>query len=121
MKTMTLAALIALAPAVALADGKGKHRFNHQDQFRHEYRVQGCPPGLAKKNPPCVPPGQAKKWSGFRKGDRIRDGYVLVRDPWRYGLDRGATYYRVGDDFYRVNRKTGEVLELMGALSRVLN
>ncbi|SFG13654.1 hypothetical protein SAMN04488020_101276 [Palleronia marisminoris] len=20
-----------------------------------------CPPGLAKKNPPCVPPGQAKK------------------------------------------------------------
>ena len=23
--------------------------------------IYNCPPGLAKKNPPCVPPGQAKK------------------------------------------------------------
>lgn len=23
--------------------------------------TKGCPPGLAKQNPPCVPPGQAKK------------------------------------------------------------
>src|SRR5688572_25199109 len=26
---------------------------------------RNCPPGLAKKNPPCIPPGHAKKW---RKG-----------------------------------------------------
>ncbi|MSU88240.1 hypothetical protein GE300_01245 [Rhodobacteraceae bacterium 2CG4] len=33
----------------------------------------GCPPGLAKKNPPCVPPGQAKK-RGYvdRDDDRVR-------------------------------------------------
>ncbi|MGI8943115.1 MAG: hypothetical protein ACR2FJ_02575 [Qipengyuania sp.] len=27
--------------------------------------VEGCPPGLAKKNPPCVPPGQAKQRDDF--------------------------------------------------------
>lgn len=38
----------------------------------------GCPPGLAKKNQPCVPPGQAKKgvtteeWlNRYRIGERV--------------------------------------------------
>lgn len=121
MKTLTLAALIALTPLLALADGKSKHDNRRGDRERYEHRAQGCPPGLAKKSPACIPPGQAKKYRSYHRGERIRDGYVLVRDPWRYGLDRDGTYYRVGDNFYRVNRKTGEVLDLLGALGRVLN
>jgi Ni/Co efflux regulator RcnB len=136
MKTLTLAMLVALTPVIALADGdkkkfKARHgqdsRYERDDRRKHdrrdgfETRVQGCPPGLAKKNPPCIPPGQAKKMFRYHKGDRIRDGYDRVRDPWAYGLDRDETYYRVGDDFYRVNRETGEILDLLGALNRVLN
>lgn len=49
--------------------------------------VTGCPPGLAKKNPPCVPPGQVR--SPFRDYDRP-DFWGL---PWlgdgRYRYDDG--------------------------------
>ena len=33
----------------------------------------GCPPGLAGRNPPCVPPGQARRM--FREGQRIPASY----------------------------------------------
>lgn len=38
-------------------------RHYYGDQFR---KGKGCPPGLAKKNNGCMPPGQAKKW-GYGK------------------------------------------------------
>ncbi|MCP5084427.1 MAG: RcnB family protein [Alphaproteobacteria bacterium] len=82
-----------------------------------------CPPGLAKKNPPCVPPGLAKK--RYRVGDRLPDGdYYYVRDPSRYGLpylNYNESYYRIGDSYIRVDRDTREVLELIEALGAVLN
>ncbi|MES2972618.1 MAG: RcnB family protein [Pseudomonadota bacterium] len=31
--------------------------------FENQYRAGRCPPGLAKKNNGCMPPGQARKWS----------------------------------------------------------
>ena len=77
-----------------------------------------CPPGLAKKNPPCIPPGQAKK---FGIGDRITGDYDWIRNPGRYGLDPNETYYRVGDQVYRVDRDTKEVLDLIGAVYQILN
>lgn len=80
-----------------------------------------CPPGLAKKHNGCQPPGQAKKQGYYRVGDRIGDDYIIIRDPGRYGLDRDSTYYRVGDEVYRVNRETREVLDLIGAAAAVLN
>lgn len=33
------------------------------DYYGHQARAGKCPPGLAKKNNGCLPPGQAKKWS----------------------------------------------------------
>ena len=43
--------------------------------------VKTCPPGLAKKDPACVPPGQVgKSWTPdyvFVEGDRLRGDYVL--------------------------------------------
>src|SRR5437870_1009551 len=56
----------------AKGKGKGKgHDAYFRDQHRvvvHEYYGQAfrsghCPPGLAKKNNGCMPPGQAKKWA----------------------------------------------------------
>ncbi|PWE30484.1 excinuclease ABC subunit A [Maritimibacter sp. 55A14] len=77
-----------------------------------------CPPGLAKKRPACIPPGQAKR---YYRGDFIHDGYIVIRDPGRYGLDPRDSYYRVGDYVYRVDRETREVLDLIGDAVRVLD
>ena len=81
-----------------------------------------CPPGLAKKAVPCVPPGQAKKYGDYRykRGDYLND-YVLIDRPYRYGLNRGDTYVRVGNYVYRINRETREVLDLIGAVNAILN
>ena len=89
-KTLVAALVAALAIAPAFAgngNDKGKHGGHHADKHvsvqkhsgkharggddrvgpgdRYVYadtqRVAGCPPGLAKKNNGCLPPGQAKK------------------------------------------------------------
>jgi hypothetical protein len=80
-----------------------------------------CPPGLAKKNSACLPPGQAKKIYGYRVGDRIERDYVVLTNPYRYGLDARGTYWRVGDSVFQVNRQTGEILAVIGALSNLMN
>lgn len=33
------------------------------DYYGSRFRAGKCPPGLAKKNNGCLPPGQAKKWA----------------------------------------------------------
>lgn len=114
-----LACALALLAAPALADSKGKSKPHRND----DHVTAFCPPGLAKKHNGCVPPGQAKKervddhddhTRYFRIGDRIPDGYVVVRDHWRYGYDEPGTYWRVGDNLFRVNGDTGEVLAVLG-------
>ena len=105
-----LSAIIILSPG-------GQSAAEAKSKFRN------CPPGLAKKNPPCIPPGQAKKSYGI--GDRYYDDdYLTDHDRNRYGLPwlpRGESYYRVGDSFIRVDNETREILELIEALGRVLN
>ena len=39
-----------------------QHRVVVREYYDTEYRRGHCPPGLAKKNNGCMPPGQAKKW-----------------------------------------------------------
>jgi hypothetical protein len=78
-----------------------------------------CPPGLAKKNPPCVPPGQAKSWS---VGDRY-DGRWDRVDWWRYDLPRpGRTesWVRVGDVILRVDDQTRAILDIVRLAAVVL-
>ncbi|MDU8912702.1 excinuclease ABC subunit A [Aestuariicoccus sp. MJ-SS9] len=96
---LTCAAALALAAPVAAAP-------------------KDCPPGLAKKSPSCVPPGQAKRYG---VGERIGGEYRVIRDPGRWDLDPDSTYYRVGDFVYRVDRETREVLDLIGAVAAVLD
>ena len=78
-----------------------------------------CPPGLAKKNPSCVPPGQVGK--SYRIGDRYdEDGYWEGDYRRRYDLPRlpnGESYYRIGDNFLRVDDETRLVLELIDVLA----
>ena len=88
-----------------------------------------CPPGLANKSHACEAPGQAKKHDGKRddrkdsrrhearheRGDRVPDGYVLVREPTHYGLPRG-TYYHRGADVVRVDPDTRKILAVVGLI-----
>ena len=79
---------------------------------------KGCPPGLAKKNPACVPPGQAKQ--AYRIGDRLPDGFILIRTPSRYGLDPRRTYYERNGYVIQIDRETGKILNLVGAIADLL-
>lgn len=95
----------------------GNHK-SSKGQYSGYARAADCPPGLARKNPPCVPPGQVRRYG---RGDVILGDYWIIRNPGRYGLDPNETYYRVGDYVYRVDRETREVLDLIGAVARVLD
>lgn len=75
-----------------------------------------CPPGLAKKAVPCVPPGQAKKW---QVGTRIPGTlpWYELRDYDRYDLPAppdGSRYVLIDNDLVRVAIATGIILEYLG-------
>ncbi|WP_216665328.1 hypothetical protein [Pseudoruegeria sp. HB172150] len=141
------AALIGMATA-GFAGGKGHGKSAHAGKPGHGGNIvvqANCPPGLAKKNPPCVPPGLARTPApdrrhddggyaeGYRDGlndgsvviyqpgDVIQRDYIVVENPTRFGLNPYDRYYRVGDRFYMVDEDTREVLAFVGALNDLLN
>ena len=80
-----------------------------------DYRglVDGCPPGLAKKNNGCLPPGQAKKLGGYS------DRYAYRPSYFGYG-DFGSGRYMYNDGYlmrYDGDRISGYIPLLGGALS----
>ena len=106
----------------------------------------GCPPGLQKKNPPCVPPGLAKRGGGDkdRDGDRYRDDvvieidgryyrlgerlptreYVILRDYQRHGLpplNDGNVYLRIDNQVVEAVAATGLLVRTLGAWNDLLN
>ncbi|MGC0222308.1 excinuclease ABC subunit A [Pseudooceanicola nitratireducens] len=130
MKLLILPVMAALAAPLPALAKPGNGPAHHGAAPGH---AQSCPPGLAKKSPACVPPGQAKNQAKKmvdhtmpRVGDRL-DGsyygsrYILVRDPGGYGLDPYGTYYRVDGQVIQVDRETSEVIALIGAVSNILN
>lgn len=142
--TLAAAAAVALTASPALADpggkGKGNKEWKHSDRgdhggdryrdgrdrdgdrYRNSYR--NCPPGLAKKNNGCQPPGQAKKrWA---RGQRVPSGYNgytsynniprEYRD--RYNLDRDDRYIYENGTVYQVDRRTSVIQQILGGLIR---
>lgn len=127
LATATAALSIALAGTVSADPGKGRGHDRDREHHAH-HAAHGCPPGLAKKNPACVPPGQARHHDRLRYGrdvgDRLRIGdYVLVRDPARFDLQRrdGWRYYRSGDRVYRVDAETQQILAVIDLARALLN
>jgi hypothetical protein len=87
----------------------------------------GCPPGLAKKSPPCVPPGQARKgvilWKpgDFVPPDRI--SHWIVR-PTLYGLPPLGLHQRyivVDGQILSVDYRTFQVIALFQVITRLLD
>ena len=70
-----------------------------------------CPPGLAKQNAFCLPPGQLRRANMI--GQRVsRDRFRPVPDDWLYRFrDESDFYYLYDDDgfIYRVARETNFV------------
>lgn len=116
-----VAAALTLGAAPAMA-GPGKGNGPHGAQLA---QAGHCPPGLARKNPPCVPPGQARQGaSGPRVGDVLRLGdYVLIRDPARHDLRTSPDwrYYRDGDRAYRIDPETRRVLAVVELIDAFVN
>ena len=78
--------------------------------------LDGCPPGLAKQNELCMPPGQYKKLVGQRLPDRYtgRALPIGLRDYYR---DTDDYYYRYGDGYlYRVDRDQQLIRAIMPLL-----
>jgi len=128
MKQLLLfAGLAALGIAAHAAAKPGNGHGNS-----HAYGLQGpvgyghggCPPGLAKKAIPCVPPGQAKKL--YNVGQRFPAGYGSAlgynQIPYdlrsQYGLNPYGNYYYGDGYLYRVNPRTMLIQQVVAALLR---
>ena len=133
MKTLLLiagaAALVSAGPAIAKPNhakhgNKGHHARVIGGDHPFAPGVDGCPPGLAKKTPRCVPPGQAKHL--FNVGQRVPLGYrgLLGYDALPYdlrtrygaGLDPYSRYIYRDDYLYRVDPATMVVSQILRAI-----
>jgi len=88
--------------------------------YEPQFRAGRCPPGLAKKDNGCMPPGQAKKW---------RRGYALPSDVIYYPVPNsvvlqiglppaGHKYVRVAADILLIAIGTGMVIDAIEDLGR---
>jgi Ni/Co efflux regulator RcnB len=105
---------------------KGSHfvdqqRVSVREYYGEQYARGSCPPGLAKKNNGCMPPGQAKKW---------QIGRPLPRDVVFYDLPpalvvqigappAGQRYVRVAADILLIAVGTGMVIDAIQDLGRM--
>lgn len=70
---------------------------------------RGCPPGLARKNNGCLPPGQAKK-----QGQQYNNEYGRVPDRFSSQYRDTQNYiYRFNDGrIYQIDRRTGRIVRV---------
>ncbi|MGZ5910238.1 MAG: DUF1236 domain-containing protein [Reyranella sp.] len=87
--------------------------------YRNEYAAGRCPPGLAKKNNGCLPPGQAKRmWNMGEPLPRQVVYYPLPRElygqltPPPYGYQ----YVRVDNDILLMVTATRLIVGVLGNL-----
>ena len=129
MRVMKQLVLIAGAATLALAGPAwGKPGNGHGNPHAYGvngpvgYGAGGCPPGLAKKAVPCVPPGIAKQQ--FAIGQRFVPGslnpYGYGQIPYdlrsQYGLNPYGHYYYGNGYLYAVDPRTMIVQQAIAAL-----
>lgn len=118
--------LIASAATIALAApayAKPDHA-KHGGHSGHGAAGYGCPPGLAKKNNGCLPPGQAKKLYNVGQRFPTNYGYAWNYDqiPYdlrnRYEFDPNYRYYYGDGYLYRVDPTTMLISQVVNAILR---
>ena len=103
-----------------------RNRDGRDDRFAYRaanrYGANACPPGRAKNNNGCLPPGQAKRL--FREGQRLPGGYNYYTDynnipvAYRnqYNLDPNNRYIYRDNSIYVVDPRTSVVERIIGSL-----
>lgn len=99
--------------------------FNDQQRtVVREYYVQNyssgkkCPPGLAKKNNGCMPPGQARQWAVGQPVPRgvtvyaVPQPVIVQLPPAPYGY----RYARIGGDIVLVQQKSNLIVDIIEIL-----
>ena len=141
------ATVLAAAPPVAAKSdqghGKGKHGLIENgkahkagksgrglvvsDRFGRLYALDArgrCPPGLAKKNNGCLPPGQAKKLYniGQRYNRNFGNAWTYNQIPnhlrSQYQFDQSDRYFYNNGYLYQVDPKTMLIQQVISALLR---
>ena len=134
------AALVFGAPVLAKPDnGHGNHGKGHATQGHGKVGAKSarsggrlwaldargnCPPGLAKKENGCLPPGQAKKL--YNVGQRYNRNFGNL---WnynqiptdlrnRYSFDQDDRYYYNQGYLYQVDPRTMLIQQVVSALLR---
>ena len=98
---------------------RDEHRTVVHDYYGESFRRGKCPPGLAKKNNGCMPPGQAKKWQLGRPLPQ-NVVYYNVPQPLLVSLGQppaGHRYIRVGGDILLVTTGTAIVVDALQYLA----
>jgi Ni/Co efflux regulator RcnB len=98
---------------------KDEHR-DHVRQYYTSYYTEKkrCPPGLAKKNNGCMPPGQARKWD---VGQPVPAGVTLYAVPQPVIVHLppapyGYRYARVGGDVVLIQVQGNIIVDIIHAL-----
>jgi len=97
-----------------------KQRSETNDYYKRRSHAGHCPPGLAKKNRGCTPPGQAKQWAM---------GETLPRDVTYQSIDpaikiklgtppEGHKFVRVATDILLIAVGTGMVIDAIQDLGQ---
>jgi hypothetical protein len=90
------------------------------DYYGKQFKTGNCPPGLAKKNNGCQPPGQAKKWSKGRPLPHDLKYYdlphdLVIRLPPPPG---GHRYVRVASDILMIAVGSSMVIDAIEDIGR---
>jgi Ni/Co efflux regulator RcnB len=96
---------------------------DHRDRARRYYAQhysdgRRCPPGLAKKNNGCMPPGQARKWA---VGQPIPRGVTIYSVPQPVLIHLppapyGYRYARIGGDIVLVQQQNNLIVDIIVGL-----
>ncbi len=135
---VTLVTLMAVPAVANNGNGNGKGPKDKGPKVQESvtitpnvYVPPGCtlPPGIQKQidsgKRTTLPPGIEKnciEGKGFAKGDTLPDGYVIIDDWARYGLDAPDGYrYAVSDDtLYKIARDAAIVITVVGIANNIM-
>lgn len=92
-----------------------------REYYGKQYSAGRCPPGLAKKNNGCMPPGQAKKWA---IGQPLPRDVVFYPVPNAVIVQLGAPpaghkYVRVASDILLIAIGSSMIVDAIQDLGRI--
>jgi hypothetical protein len=109
------------------ANGHGMSHADHANMGKgtmYGYGKGGCPPGLAKKNNGCMPPGQLKQMVELGQRYPANTGYAWNYNqiPYdlrtQYGFQPTSNYYYQNGYLYQVDPRTMLVQQAVNAIFR---